>query len=95
MGTTADFVSRFVPGGSEVYCIEPNPMPAEIFSQRQLPHRPQQLTIDVTKKNSKITKCVNNMIDLKFDLVYSLEVNIPLAIILFTMCVMCIGNGAH
>ena len=47
LGTTSDFLARFIPGGAEVMCVEPNAMPAEVFSRRAPPHAPRQLSVDL------------------------------------------------
>jgi|EP00966_Prymnesium_polylepis_P006390 SAM-dependent methyltransferase len=72
LGTTADYVSRFTPGGSEVTCAEPEPMLSEIFGQRALPKRPTQLSVNLFQNSSR--GCLEALSARQFELVYSLEV---------------------
>ena len=52
LGTTADYIARFTPGGSLVTCVEPEPMLAEIFAVRSLPYRPTQLAVDLFSRGA-------------------------------------------
>ena len=70
LGTTADYLARFVPGGSEVTCIEPEAMLGEVFNRH--PTRPSQLAVNVFKDEG--WPCAEELIQRQFDLVYSIEV---------------------
>ena len=72
LGTTSDFLARFVPGGSEVICIEPQPMLGEVFGNRNWPMRPLQLAFDATSES----ECASRLFSSKMghELVLSLEV---------------------
>ena len=74
LGTTSDFLARFVPGGSRVVCLEPEPMLREIFAndERAGASRPTQLAVDVFDFSSRA--CVDALAASKADLVLSLEV---------------------
>lgn len=72
LGTTADFVARFTPGGSMVTCLEPEPMLEEVFGRRSLPWRPTQLAVNLVAPEAQA--CQSAMLSRSFDLVYSLEV---------------------
>jgi SAM-dependent methyltransferase len=77
LGTTSDFLARFVPGGSQVVCVDPEVMIGEIFganSARRFPHRPLQLSMLSFAPEAQ--KCSNALFnsDMGFELVLSLEV---------------------
>jgi len=72
LGTTADFLARFTPGGSRVTCIEPEPMLREVFGKKPLPHRATQLAVNLFKDDGKA--CGDALIERGFDLVLSVEV---------------------
>jgi len=72
LGQQSDFLSRFVPGGSDVTCIEPEPMFGEVFDRRAAPNKPKQLAINIFKEES--LNCVNAMKIWKRDLVVTTEV---------------------
>ena len=81
LGTTADFLARFVPGGSSVTCVEPEEMLAEVFDRRPLPLRPTQLAVNLFGTSmatgtgtSNAARCLAELTTRRFDLVYSLEV---------------------
>jgi SAM-dependent methyltransferase len=74
LGTTADFLSRFTPGGARVTCIEPQEMHTEVYLRRSLPQRPTQLALNVLGNESAASACVAALSAARFDLVYSLEV---------------------
>lgn len=78
LGTTADFVSRFTPGGASVVCVEPTPMFSEIFDRRSFPWRPAQLAVNVFDDGAQ--QCTAHLPTMEYDLVYSFEVaeHIPL-----------------
>jgi len=71
-GQQSDYLARFVPGGADVTCIEPQPMFKEIFQSRQPPHRAKQLAINVFKPEAK--ECVDELKLFKRDLVVTTEV---------------------
>jgi len=72
LGTTSDFLARFVPGGSRVVCVEPEPMLAEVFDKRAPPLRPLQLAVDAFSADG--AACAAELFRPKYDLVLSLEV---------------------
>eukprot|EP00581_Thalassiosira_minuscula_P016005 CAMPEP_0183722068 /NCGR_PEP_ID=MMETSP0737-20130205/14140_1 /TAXON_ID=385413 /ORGANISM="Thalassiosira miniscula, Strain CCMP1093" /LENGTH=404 /DNA_ID=CAMNT_0025952167 /DNA_START=13 /DNA_END=1230 /DNA_ORIENTATION=+ len=77
LGTTSDFLSRFVPGGSRVVCVEPEPMIGEVFgegSTQRFPARPLQLAMLSFDDDAK--SCSDRLFhpDMGFELVLSLEV---------------------
>ena len=75
LGTTADYLARFVPNGTHVTCIEPEPMLSEVFSRRPLPLRPTQLAFDALEKSKASSReCARTIERRGFDLVYSFEV---------------------
>ena len=78
LGTTADFLARYTPGGSRVTCIEPQPMLKEVFGKNPLPHRATQLAVNLFQGESK--GCAEALVDRGFELVLSVEVaeHIPL-----------------
>ena len=59
LGTTSDFLSRFVSGGSNVVCIEPNPMLAEVFDMNRSVIPPKQLALNVLEQENR--GCVDDM----------------------------------
>lgn len=71
LGTTADFLARFTPGGAEVVCLEPHPMLGEVFDRRASP-RPTQLALSIFEPEAKA--CVAGLESHQYDLVYSFEV---------------------
>jgi len=74
LGTAADFLARFVPGGSHVTCVEPEQMLAEVFGRRSLPQRPSQLAVNLFGADGPSRSCLTELQTRRFDLVYSLEV---------------------
>jgi SAM-dependent methyltransferase len=72
LGTMADFLARFTPGGAEVVCLEPSTMLAEIFRRRQWPAGPGQLAVNVFEPEA--AQCKAHLASTGFDLVYSFEV---------------------
>ena len=85
LGTTADFLARFTPGGSRVTCIEPNAMDrTEVYQRRPLPQRPTQLAFDALTPSAgaQSAACSAEIKATRFELVYSLEVaeHIPAAL---------------
>jgi SAM-dependent methyltransferase len=79
LGTTSDFLARFVPGGSNVVCVEPEPMIGEVFGEgsdvsKQFPFRPVQLSMLSFSPEAKT--CSDKLFDpeMGFELVLSLEV---------------------
>ena len=76
LGTTADFVSRFTPGGSRVTCIEPEVMLAEVFGKRRLPWRPTQLAVNMFRAELRDEQACETWLrsTQQFDLVYTFEV---------------------
>mmetsp|Transcript_27370 Transcript_27370/g.40412 ORF Transcript_27370/g.40412 Transcript_27370/m.40412 type:complete len:429 (-) Transcript_27370:16-1302(-) len=87
LGTTSDYLARFVPnGGSKVVCIEPEPMLGEVLNVRQFPHRPLQLSMlsfapeaqscanALYSHSSSSSSSRNSKSSMQFDLVLSLEV---------------------
>ncbi|KAL3912049.1 MAG: hypothetical protein SGARI_001349 [Bacillariaceae sp.] len=75
LGTMSDFLARFVPGGSQVVCVEPEPMLGEVFAQdKPFPYRPLQLAMYSFAKET--AGCSNSLFstDMGFELVVSLEV---------------------
>lgn len=79
LGTTSDFLARFVPGGSRVVCVEPEPMIGEVFGEgaeasRGFPLRPVQLSMLSFSPEAKA--CSDELFapDMDFELVLSLEV---------------------
>ena len=76
LGTTADFLARFTPGGSRITCVEPNAMHTEVYLRRNLPQRPTQLALDLFSNDTsgRTQACTSAIAHERFDLVYSLEV---------------------
>ena len=76
LGTTADYLARFTPGGANVTCVEPNEMHTEVYLRRRLPQRPTQLALNVlgTSGDERVGACKAALSSARFDLVYSLEV---------------------
>ena len=79
LGTTADFLARFAPGGTRVTCIEPQAMHTEVYLRRNLPQRPTQLALNVFANDgdaggAEQQRCAAAIPREGFDLVYSLEV---------------------
>ena len=72
LGTTADYLARFTPGGSAVTCAEPSEMLAEVFGKRPLPMRPSQLAVNLFPEEG--TRCRQFLCHKGFDLTYSIEV---------------------
>ena len=80
LGTTSDFLSRFVPGGSSVVCVEPEAMLGEVFGRgndkphKRFPSRPVQLAMLSFAPEAK--SCSDRLYhpDMEFELVLSLEV---------------------
>lgn len=72
LGTTADFVARFTPGGARVTCLEPEVMLEEVFGRRALPWRPTQLAVNIFDEAGAACRAFIN--SQKFELVYTLEV---------------------
>ena len=70
LGTTADYLARFSPGGAAVTCLEPEPMLGEVFDRH--PTRSAQLAVDVFTTEG--LACRSQLSETKFDLVYSVEV---------------------
>ena len=78
LGTTSDFLARFVPGGSKVVCVEPEPMLGEVFggegTSRSFPSRPLQLSMLSFAPDAKDCSDALFNEDMGFELVLSLEV---------------------
>jgi SAM-dependent methyltransferase len=75
LGTTADYLARFSSGGSQVSCVEPEPMLAEVFAQRAFPMRAAQLSVDLfAQEDTRPEACFNALLTRRFPLVYSFEV---------------------
>lgn len=77
LGTTSDFLARFVPGGSKVVCVEPEAMLGEVYGQgssQTFPHRPMQLSMLSFSPEAK--RCSDALFtpQMEFELVLSLEV---------------------
>lgn len=78
LGTTSDFLSRFVPGGSRVVCVEPEAMLGEVFGGgnelQRFPARPVQLAMLSFAPEAKL--CSDRLYhpNMEFELVLSLEV---------------------
>jgi len=77
LGTTTDFLARFVPGGSNVVCVEPEAMIGEVFgegSAKGFPDRPVQLSMLSFNPDAK--NCSDALFHpkMEFELVLSLEV---------------------
>jgi len=77
LGTTTDFLARFVPGGSKTVCVEPEPIIGETFgdgSSKRFPTRPLQLSMLSFSPEAK--NCSDALFhqDMGFELVLSLEV---------------------
>lgn len=77
LGTTSDFLARFVPGGSKVVCVEPEAMLGEVFgegSAQTFPLRPLQLSmLSFAPEARKCSDALYNP-EMKFELVISHEV---------------------
>jgi len=77
LGTTSDFLARFVPGGSNVVCVEPEAMLGEVFgegSAQTFPNRPLQLSmLSFAPEARNCSDALYNP-EMKFELVLSLEV---------------------
>jgi len=71
-GQQSDYLARFIPGGSDVTCIEPEAMFEEVFQRRQFPHRPRQLAVNIFDAQAK--DCFEALKFIKRDLVVSTEV---------------------
>ena len=77
LGTTSDFLARFVPGGSKVVCVEPEAMLGEVFgegSSQAFPHRPLQLSMLSFAPEAKQCSDALYTPEMDFELVLSLEV---------------------
>lgn len=79
LGTTSDFLARFVPGGSNVVCVEPEPMIGEVFGAgsgvaKRFPFRPVQLSMLSFSPEAKTCSDKLYDVDMGFELVLSLEV---------------------
>jgi SAM-dependent methyltransferase len=78
LGTTSDFLARFVPGGSRVVCVEPEAMLGEVFggagAPRAFPRGPLQLAMLSFAPEARA--CADRLFhaDMQFELVLSLEV---------------------
>ena len=75
LGTTSDFLARFVPGGSKVVCVEPEAMLGEVFAgSKWFPQRPIQLAMLSFAPEAK--SCSDKLFstEMQFELVLSLEV---------------------
>ncbi len=77
IGTTSDFLARFVPGagGSKVVCVEPEAMLGEVFAGSEwFPQRPIQLAMMSFAPEAK--SCSDKLFstEMQFELVLSLEV---------------------
>jgi hypothetical protein len=75
LGTTSDYLARFTKGGSDVICIEPEVMLAEVFATGRPQPAPRQLAMNIFDSHS--TPCVRDLVNtpsFKNDLVISLEV---------------------
>ncbi len=77
LGTTSDFLARFVPGGSKVVCVEPEAMLGEVFgegSAQAFPIRPLQLSMLSFAPEAQT--CSDSLYNprMEFELVLSLEV---------------------
>lgn len=77
LGTTSDFLARFVPGGSKVVCVEPEAMLGEVFgegSSHSFPNRPLQLAmLSFAPEARKCSDALYNS-SMEFELILSLEV---------------------
>jgi SAM-dependent methyltransferase len=77
LGTTSDFLARFVPGGSKVVCVEPEAMIGEVFgegSSQAFPIRPLQLSmLSFAPEARRCSDAIYNP-QMQFELVLSLEV---------------------
>ncbi len=77
LGTTSDFLARFVPGGSKVVCVEPEAMIGEVFgegSAQVFPIRPLQLSMLSFAPEARICSDALYNPQMEFELVLSLEV---------------------
>lgn len=77
LGTTSDFLARFVPGGSNVVCVEPEAMLGEVFgegSAQTFPNRPLQLSMLSFAPEARACSDALYNPQMKFELVLSLEV---------------------
>lgn len=90
LGTTSDYLARFVPGGSNVVCVEPEPMLSDVFGNpggapaERFPSKPLQLAM-LSLGNPDVAQCADALFSpaMGFDLVLSLEVaeHIPTALV--------------
>ena len=90
LGTTSDYLARYVPGGSNVVCVEPEPMLSDVFGNpggapaERFPSKPLQLAM-LSLGNPDVAQCADALFSpaMNFDLVLSLEVaeHIPAALI--------------
>ena len=77
LGTTSDFLARFVPGGSKVVCVEPEAMIGEVFgegSTQAFPIRPLQLSMLSFAPEARTCSDAIYNPQMQFELVLSLEV---------------------
>lgn len=77
LGTTSDFLARFVPGGSKVICVEPEAMLGEVFgegSARTFPNRPLQLAMLSFAPEARTCSDALYNPHMEFELILSLEV---------------------
>ena len=77
LGTTSDFLARFVPGGSKVVCVEPEAMLGEVFgegSAQTFPHRPLQLSMLSFAPEARHCSDALYNPEMKFELVITHEV---------------------
>ena len=74
LGTTSDFLARFVPGGAKVICVEPEPMLAEVFDRATFPTRAIQLAMNTFATTTSACSDALFSPSMGFDLVLSLEV---------------------
>ena len=67
-------MARFVPGGSNVVCVEPNAMLGEVFDMKRTRLPAKQLAINILEKSS--SSCVAHMKESKkkYEMVITLEV---------------------
>ena len=81
LGTTSDFLARFVPGGARVVCVEPEPMLGEVYGagqshlpQHRFPARPVQLAMMSFAPEAR--QCADKLFtqEMGFELVCSFEV---------------------
>ena len=94
LGTTADFLARFTPGGARITCVEPNEMHTEVYLRRGLPYRPTQLAANLLNHNGEaVAACAAAVKTARFDLVYSLEVAEHIPVALHQSLVYLLGNA--